>query len=844
MAYDRFLIAPYQNGLRKDLATWLVPEDSFQTFKNVNVFRGKIKKRFGSELTSDQLHSRARILLSRLAVAGGAGIGITDGAGVANGTLPAGYIYTLGQRFSIGAETLTVTALGIPAALTGDGAGTGTLNTVTGAFVFAGTPAVTQVYWHCEGNAGSIQTDGAGAATGIAPGRVYKVGQSFSIGAGVFTVAETGVPAAMLSTGAGAATGTFNTTTGAFTILGAAFTTAIYFYPSEPIMAITHYEKGPINEHVTYAIDTEFVYIYSGTEWIKDPAFTGILQGGNTNFFWSGNYLGVDADSIALFITNFNATTGVPADADDPMYYYNGVTWVGFSAYTKFNSAEDFVYTAKIIIPWKNRLLLLNTVENDISGPTNIVHPNRIRWSHNGSPFPSGVAGVQGHPWLQRRQTYVDGATTYRGDGAGYLDAPVEEQIMSASVIKDRLIVYFERSTWELAYTGNPGLPFVWKSISQYVGCESTFSSINLESDVVTVDTTGIYACNGTSLNRIDNQIPNEVFKFLKSAAGTKRVHGIKDFYNGLLYWTFLDYSASTVQTYPDQVLVYNYESQAWSLYDDTITTFGYFEQSTDRDWSVAGTWATLDSWGSYYSQGKSRRILAGNHKGYLFLLNNDLPTNADAYPIARMEIVAGVATRVTIPNHNLTDGEYVRFKDANVTSVRGGVAVHDAIMQVVAIDADRFYLADRTITGVYAGGGTLAKVSKIDMKSKDWNPYVKTGDKINLAKIDFCVINTQSGKISVDYTVDAANGVNFKDAAINNDTALGTNVLEMHGNIDLNPLEEFKKILWKTVYFQAFGDFVSINLTHTNAQMIDPTVSLLPFELQGMILYTSKGQR
>ena len=51
-------------------------------------------------------------------------------------------------------------------------------------------------------------------------------------------------------------------------------------------------------------------------------------------------------------------------------------------------------------------------------------------------------------------------------DGGGYIDASTEEQIVSAEFIKDRLIVYFERSTWELAYTGNEVLPFVWQKIN------------------------------------------------------------------------------------------------------------------------------------------------------------------------------------------------------------------------------------------------------------------------------------------------------------------------------------------------------------------------------------------
>jgi len=65
-----------------------------------------------------------------------------------------------------------------------------------------------------------------------------------------------------------------------------------------------------------------------------------------------------------------------------------------------------------------------------------------------------------------------------------------------------------------------------------------------------------------------------------------------------------------------------------------------------------------------------------------------------------------------------------------------------------------------------------------------------------------------------------------------------------MYGNNILNPLDVYKKILWKTIYFQAMGDNVSIEITLTDEQMVSEKISLSPFELQGMILYTMKEGR
>jgi len=53
-----------------------------------------------------------------------------------------------------------------------------------------------------------------------------------------------------------------------------------------------------------------------------------------------------------------------------------------------------------------------------------------------------------------------------------------------------------------------------------------------------------------------------------------------------MVYWCFKNKSAPATITYPNQVLIYNYENQTWAYFDDTITTFGYFEQNTGLTWA------------------------------------------------------------------------------------------------------------------------------------------------------------------------------------------------------------------------------------------------------------------
>ena len=140
MAYDRFLIAPLQTGLETDLKPWQTPDDSFSELNNAYVFRGRVRKRFGSQLTgTTHLNSRLRIFLKN-----------TDGAGAAAGNVP-GVIWKVGQMFSVGAEVFTVynPAAGAQVMYSTTGTSTTlTYNLTNGAYVFAGSAIATPVYFY------------------------------------------------------------------------------------------------------------------------------------------------------------------------------------------------------------------------------------------------------------------------------------------------------------------------------------------------------------------------------------------------------------------------------------------------------------------------------------------------------------------------------------------------------------------------------------------------------------------------------------------------------------------------------------------------------------------------
>lgn len=801
MAYDRFLIAPINTGLQTDLRPWIIPDDAFTQLNNAYCFRGRIRKRFGSIYMGGMANS------SRLRI--------------------------------------TVALL-----------------------------------------------DGAGSASGTVPGAAWPIGTAFSIGTEFFTVNVLGTPATMLDTGM-ATTKQFNTTSGAFAFTGVPFAalTPVYFYPALPVMGLANYELGAINNQPSFGFDTKFAYKFLSSGW--ERSITGVTptwHGNDLNFFWCSNWTGFSSDEVVLFVTNFqvnidaNSTTGAGKVIDDPIWAYSETTsaptfpgWVPFSyspdaainttnlqPYTVTQTTPsntgttilNYIQSARIVVPFKDRLIMLNTIENNANGATpynlatptttgitpatyltstNTAYVNRCRYSHNGSPFSVNA-------WLEPGFVYKPNTTaaTVVADGAGFIDAPTEEAIISSEFIKDRLIVYFERSTWELAYTGNQVLPFVWQKINTELGAEATFSTVPFDKVVLGIGNTGVHACSGANVERIDNKIPDEIFTIKNKNEGVKRVAGIRDYFTELVYWTFPSDEENPSEKFPNRILVYNYKTGSWALNDDCITTWGYFEQQTDLTWqTIQGTWQDANfTWTSGVVQAQFRQIIAGNQEGFVFIVLPDESRNAGVMQITDIVVNIDNLIQLTIIDHTLNNGDYIIIENApSVPNLNNNIY---QVALLTPFDANNITLITPegfTPGGTYTGGGTAARVSNIQIQSKQLNPYVSKGRNVYLAKIDFCVLRTTDGEITVNYSPSSSELTMIEESKITLSN-LGNNILET-SPYALYPLEQTQVRLWHTIYFQTEGEFIQFIMSLNNDQITTPAIAFSEFELEGMVWHT-----
>lgn len=651
-------------------------------------------------------------------------------------------------------------------------------------------------------------TDGSGDISTTVPGSIFAVGQMFSVGSELFTVNATGTPANMLDTGA-ASVATFNTTTGALVINGADINTAVYYYPALPVMGLRLRETSNINFEDTVGFDEQFAYRRLSGAW--DRLGTAVWTGGDADFYWTVNYRGTNPYETFFYVVNSVA-------ADNIKYLPTGsTTWTSLRPQLDAG-ATRFLETAAIIVGFKDRLLVLNTIEDESGNDR--TYQNRARWSQNGDPTTAATS------WLDD--------TPGRG---GYVDAPTKEAITTCEFIKDRLIVYFERSTWELVYTGDSTLPFRWQQINNELGAESRFSIIGFDKGAVGVGNVGVHSCNGVNVVRIDEKIPDEVFNIHNGNDGPQRVYGVRDYYRELVYWTFPDDTADP--TYPTNVLLWNYQNGTWAFLNDSFTCFGYFQKDSDLTWAdlgaIYGTWAQWnDPWGGPRAQSQFPDIVSGNQEGYTHILDTEKSSNEASLYITDMDPGTG---ELTVINHNLIEGDYVK-----VTDCQGITSLNDTIFRVdEVVDANTIIL-DITFTGTYTGGGQLTRISNINITSKQWNPGTPVGQQFRIPYMDFLLDRTADGEISLNYFIDSTSGTSIQDQ-VGTGTLLGSNTLytQPEDNATYQPNQVR---IWHRYFMQTQGQFIQIKIFMDDTQMRDESISLSDFTLNGMILYAEPQGR
>lgn len=654
-----------------------------------------------------------------------------------------------------------------------------------------------------------------------------------TVGAQVFTETTNG----NLSNGAGG-TGTINYLTGDITIntnpdlAATPITISFGYYPNLPVMGIWQREIAGANDEQTIFWDTTYAYVNgSGLENGFEEFIPGTTWNGtDSDYFWATNYRGSEPFDRLMFVTNFFN------DAGSPIRYTDGSAWTNFMPAV---DATNFLVQAKIMIPYYGRLLAFNVWEG--TGYTSLNsnnYYNRCRFSQIGSPIAADA-------W--RSDIFGKG---------GFIDAPVNEEILSVTFFKNTLIVGFERSTWQLRYVGEYGLPFIWERISSDFGCESTNSAIVFDQGVLQVGDRAIVSATSNNVERIDLQIPDLVFNFKNDDFGKSRIAGARNFQKEVVYWSWVDTTLESVAgfKFPNRTLLYNYRNNTYAIFRDNVNAFGTYQSPIGITWDRTDIYWDDDDvfWSNDTAVPEFPAIVSGNQEGFVHYYAR---SSFDEISLFISAMTNGASTvRLTVPNHNLADNEWIQITGAIFTT--GDPGFNSRVYQIRVVTPDEidiFFWDGNSInvtlsTADYIGNGAIILLPNINIQTKDFNPYQAKGSQLKLSYVDFLMDAFPQGIITVNVILNASSNISGNVEVGNNKVESGLNLF---GSIT-NASQSNPAIITSPNHGLRTGNSITINdvvgmtelntLTFTVTYINGNTFSLDGVDSTGFTTYITGG--
>ncbi len=905
---EKIVVGPINKGIRSDRLPFVIDNDSFPTLINAYQWRGRVKRKRGTKLLGR---------LNRF-------IGTTDGAGnLAIFILPIP-IPTGLSSFVIGSDIFTdtgTTADPVPQVLVTNSTGIGALDRVNGVLVITGSIPNTRVFYFpglpVMGLEDLILTVNQFPGTLAFDTRYsYNILTSANI-AGLYDIYDvsfyknppTGSYLAYVEKIAALVTPTtwngqdyqqfwtvnYEGALWATNGIPQPFTITNIGMQYKPIVTTTLLAGGPpaiyvinIIAHGLVVGDFLFINEVVGTTGINFQTgyVTQVIDANNVRVeFPNATMAGNGTGGIAQYLTNRSDTTidslrwydGDPTDGNPSTLALTGHKgWVNFAPplsqnpYSIADLPEDIYYLvgAKMIIPFKDRLLFLGPVIQTSVAGSQVYLQDTIIYSQNGTPFytasftgPADSAATIFHPILTPTiintipptlhsaapNAYWEDVTGF----GGFIKAGVDQPINTASSNEDALIVGFSTMQTRLIYSGSDISPFNFFSINTELGSGSTFSIINMDRGVITRGSRGIVITGQTDCQRIDLDIPDEVFQINLRNNGSERFTAIRDFINEWIYFTYPgNYAKEPVYRFPNQSLFYNYRDQSWGIFREAYTTYGIFRRQTGLTWiSITDTWSKwTDPWNAGENTLLNPDIIGGNQQGFILFKDEDIEEDTSLC----IQNISGSV--VTSPNHTLNNGDYII-----ISSVLGTLSgqVNGKTFQIKGATANTFTLLPPLAAGTYLGGGLITRLYIPQIQTKQFPVSWEMSRKTRLGPQQYLLTKTANAQITLQIFLsqNAASEYNFGPivpaANVANNSLVYSNVLFTcpestnlglsPANINLNMVTASQQSqIWHRMNTSLLGDTVQIGFTMSDSQMRALVPASLPKAITGITFGTT----
>lgn len=660
----------------------------------------------------------------------------------------------------------------------------------------------------------------------------------------------------------------------------------------KPIAAVTVTAGGPpaivnlqINTHGLVVGDFLFINEVVTTTGInlQTGYVTAIVDANNVTVeFPNATIAANGTGGIAQYLTNRADPTkdcirwydGSPVDGQIPPTFQTGSGWVNFmpplsnSAYPISDNPSAIYYLvgARIILPFKGFLLFIGPVIQTSSAGSQVYLQDTIIWSQKGTPyytssFTGSITDVTTNfnPILvPNKQTAVPMAYFEDLSGfGGFAEIVNAQPITSASPNEDVLILGGSNYQKRLVYNGNIITPFDTFTINSELGTSSTFSTITMDRGVLSIGNRGIVITSQISTERIDLPIPDAVFEFDLTNNGPERICSQRDFINEWVYFTYPsnDAEGDEPSLFPNQTLQYNYRDNSWAVFNESYTSYGQFRKQTGFTWATVGSiYPTWDDWTDDWAAGASTllqpQVIAGNSQGFITIRENGTGEGIS------LSIYGFSGNTVTCPDHCLNNGDYIV-----INSCIGTISsfVNGLVFQVSNITRNTFDLDGPAISGTYAGGGTITRMYKPLIQSKQFPLGWELGRKTRIGPQQYLLSATNNAQITLNIYLsqDSATAYNNEEDVVNGSLIYSTVLYTCpeSSNLGLTPANTNLQMIafpetgtstqnqiWHRINTSLIGDTVQVGFTLSDAQMRDSNLvfQFAEIELHSLIIDVS----
>jgi len=340
---------------------------------------------------------------------------------------------------------------------------------------------------------------------------------------------------------------------------------------------------------------------------------------------------------------------------------------------------------------------------------------------------------------------------------SGKEDFVTYENMMGATLLGDIVVVNFKRSSHSLERTTNNDKPYWVRKIPSVLGTDAFFSPVQWNYEIKSLGKTGAITCDGRKSLRFDNKIPYFTQDEI-NADDFKLTYGGFDRQNGQFFFSYRSTSSDFESTdvTQDKVLVYNYEEDTWSKFDQRFSVFGETIDGEELAMNAIlasdkhPTWGRMDTTQELMNtigfENARQKTLAGDNEGFIYDLNQDY----NDYATGITGITAADPAVLTVDASAFKADDSVIIRD-----VVGMTEINDTLLIVKAsTDTTITLYRNSTDFTAYTSGGTISKLIEFEAKLVPFNPYREEGLKCYVSHVEF-LLDSGMGNVYIDAFLD-----------------------------------------------------------------------------------------